>query len=81
MQLRIDNGYNIHRLVPGRPLILSCQNLEQPAGLGLDGHSHTDELLHPTTVIFSELNSCTRLANIFPQSIRSEKGPKAKRDL
>ncbi len=44
--LRIGNGYDIHRLVPGRPLILGGQRLEHPDGLGLDGHSDADVLVH-----------------------------------
>jgi len=44
--LRIGNGYDIHRLVPERPLILGGQLLEHPAGLGLDGHSDADVLVH-----------------------------------
>jgi tRNA (guanine-N1)-methyltransferase len=46
MQLRIGNGYDIHRLVANRPLILGGQRLEHPAGLGLDGHSDADVLVH-----------------------------------
>ena len=46
MQLRIGNGYDIHRLIPGRPLILGGQTLQHPAGLGLDGHSDADVLVH-----------------------------------
>ena len=46
MQLRIGNGYDIHRLVSGRPLILGGQRLDHPAGLGLDGHSDADVLVH-----------------------------------
>ena len=46
MKIRIGNGYDIHRLVPGRPLILGGQTLEHPAGLGLDGHSDADVLVH-----------------------------------
>ena len=46
MQLRIGNGYDIHRLVPGRPLILGGQTLQHPDGLGLDGHSDADVLVH-----------------------------------
>ncbi|CAK6686497.1 tRNA (guanine-N(1)-)-methyltransferase [Synechococcus sp. CBW1107] len=45
-QMRIGNGYDIHRLVPGRPLILGGLTLEHPAGLGLDGHSDADVLVH-----------------------------------
>ena len=46
MELRIGTGYDIHRLVPGRPLILGGQRLDHPAGLGLDGHSDADVLVH-----------------------------------
>ena len=43
---RIGNGYDTHRLVEGRPLILGGQLLEHPDGLGLDGHSDADVLVH-----------------------------------
>ncbi|NOL47536.1 MULTISPECIES: 2-C-methyl-D-erythritol 2,4-cyclodiphosphate synthase [unclassified Synechococcus] len=46
MNLRIGNGYDTHRLVEGRPLILGGQRLEHPDGLGLDGHSDADVLVH-----------------------------------
>ena len=46
MNIRVGNGYDIHRLVPGRPLILGGQTLEHPEGLGLDGHSDADVLVH-----------------------------------
>jgi 2-C-methyl-D-erythritol 2,4-cyclodiphosphate synthase len=46
MQLRIGTGYDMHRLVTQRPLILGGQQLEHPAGLGLDGHSDADVLVH-----------------------------------
>ena len=46
MTLRIGNGYDIHRLVSGRPLILGGQLLQHPDGLGLDGHSDADVLVH-----------------------------------
>jgi len=42
--LRIGLGYDIHRLVPGRKLILG--GVEIPADLGLDGHSDADVLTH-----------------------------------
>ena len=46
MNLRIGNGYDTHRLVEGRPLILGGQRLEHPDGLGLDGLSDADVLVH-----------------------------------
>ena len=44
MALRIGNGYDIHRLVAERPLILGGVNI--PHELGLDGHSDADVLTH-----------------------------------
>jgi 2-C-methyl-D-erythritol 2,4-cyclodiphosphate synthase len=41
---RIGNGYDVHRLVKGRKLILG--GVEIPHTLGLDGHSDADALLH-----------------------------------
>lgn len=44
MTLRIGNGYDIHRLVEGRPLILGGVTI--PHDRGLDGHSDADVLTH-----------------------------------
>jgi 2-C-methyl-D-erythritol 2,4-cyclodiphosphate synthase len=44
MAIRIGNGYDIHRLVEGRPLILGGVTL--PHHQGLDGHSDADVLTH-----------------------------------
>jgi 2-C-methyl-D-erythritol 2,4-cyclodiphosphate synthase len=41
---RVGLGYDVHRLVPGRRLILG--GVEIPFGLGLEGHSDGDVLLH-----------------------------------
>ena len=43
---RIGNGYDIHRLVKGRNLILGGVKLIHPNNLGLDGHSDADVLIH-----------------------------------
>jgi len=42
--MRIGFGYDVHRLVPGRPLILGGVTI--PHETGLDGHSDADVLLH-----------------------------------
>jgi len=42
--IRIGNGYDIHRLVPERPLILGGIKIEH--SLGLLGHSDADVLTH-----------------------------------
>ena len=46
MNIRIGNGYDIHCLIAGRPLIIGGELLEHPDGLGLDGHSDADVLVH-----------------------------------
>lgn len=42
--MRIGHGYDVHRLVPDRALILGGVTIDYP--LGLDGHSDADVLLH-----------------------------------
>jgi len=42
--MRVGIGYDIHRLVPGRKLILGGEELDFP--LGLLGHSDADVLCH-----------------------------------
>ncbi len=42
--IRIGNGYDVHRLVEGRKLILGGVEIESPRGLL--GHSDADVLLH-----------------------------------
>ena len=45
--LRIGNGYDLHRLVNGRPLILGGVHI--PFDRGLDGHSDADAVCHAVT--------------------------------
>ena len=42
--MRIGHGYDVHRLVPGRELVLGGVHI--PYELGLLGHSDADVLLH-----------------------------------
>lgn len=42
--MRIGHGYDVHRLVKGRVLILG--GVQIPHDVGLDGHSDADVLLH-----------------------------------
>jgi 2-C-methyl-D-erythritol 2,4-cyclodiphosphate synthase len=44
MNLRIGHGYDIHRTVAGRPLVLG--GVTFAADFGLDGHSDADALTH-----------------------------------
>ncbi len=45
-KMRIGNGYDIHKLVKGRNLIIGGEKLVHPNNLGLDGHSDADVLCH-----------------------------------
>lgn len=47
MNIRIGQGYDVHQLVEGRPLILG--GVTVPFGKGLLGHSDADALLHALT--------------------------------
>jgi 2-C-methyl-D-erythritol 2,4-cyclodiphosphate synthase len=47
MKLRIGQGYDVHRLVAGRKLVLGGEEI--PHQRGLDGHSDADVLLHALT--------------------------------
>ena len=74
MNIRIGNGYDIHRLVPGRPLILGGQTLEHPAGLGLDGHSDADVLVHAIMDALLGALSLGDIGKYFPPSDPKWKG-------
>ena len=45
--MRIGNGYDLHRLVAGRPLILGGVTI--PFEKGLEGHSDADAVCHAVT--------------------------------
>ena len=66
MDLRIGNGYDIHRLVTGRALILGGCQLEHPDGLGLDGHSDADVLTHALMDAFLGALSLGDIGRHFP---------------
>lgn len=42
--MKVGQGFDIHRFVQGRPLILGGENIEFP--LGLEGHSDADVVTH-----------------------------------
>jgi len=46
-EIRTGQGWDVHRLVPGRPLILGGVTI--PSELGLEGHSDADILAHAMT--------------------------------
>lgn len=66
MNIRIGNGYDIHRLVEGRPLILG--GVEIPHSLGLLGHSDADALTHAIMDAMLGALSLGDIGHYFPPS-------------
>jgi len=70
--MRIGHGYDVHRLVEGRKLILG--GVEIPWERGLDGHSDADVLLH---AVMDALLGAAALGDIgrhFPDTDMAYKG-------
>ena len=64
--LRIGQGYDVHRLVAGLPLILGGVPVEYP--LGLDGHSDADVLLHAVMDALLGAAALGDIGNLFPDT-------------
>ena len=70
--MRIGHGYDVHRLTPGRKLILG--GVTVPYELGLDGHSDADVLYH---AVMDALLGAAALGDIgrhFPDTDPAYKG-------
>ena len=67
-RFRIGNGYDIHRLVQGRKLIIGGVLLEHPQNLGLDGHSDADVLVHSIMDALLGALSLGDIGKYFPPS-------------
>ncbi|MDC3073353.1 tRNA (guanosine(37)-N1)-methyltransferase TrmD [Prochlorococcus sp. AH-716-O13] len=68
MKFRIGNGYDIHRLVEGRKLIIGGVKLQHPDNLGLDGHSDADVLSHSIMDALLGALSLGDIGKYFPPS-------------
>ena len=68
MRFRIGNGYDIHRLVEGRDLIIGRIKLKHPENLGLDGHSDADVLSHSIMDALLGALSLGDIGKYFPPS-------------
>ncbi len=64
--MRIGHGYDVHRLVPGRKLILG--GVEIPYSLGLLGHSDADVLLHAVIDALLGAAALGDIGKLFPDS-------------
>ena len=67
-QFRIGNGYDIHRLVGNRDLIIGGIKLTHPDDLGLDGHSDADVLTHSIMDALLGALSLGDIGKYFPPS-------------
>lgn len=64
--MRIGHGYDVHRLVPGRKLILG--GVEIPYELGLEGHSDADVLTHALMDALLGSAALGDIGQLFPDS-------------
>ena len=64
--MRIGYGYDVHRLVSGRPLVLGGVTI--PHEKGLDGHSDADALLHAITDAFLGALALGDIGQHFPDN-------------
>jgi 2-C-methyl-D-erythritol 2,4-cyclodiphosphate synthase len=66
MPLRIGHGYDIHRTVAGRPLVLGGVRFESP--FGLEGHSDADCVTHAICDAFLGAAGLPDIGNFFPDT-------------
>lgn len=64
--IRIGHGYDIHRLVPGRALILGGVRI--PSDWGLDGHSDADAATHAVCDALLGAVGLPDIGHFFPNS-------------
>ena len=70
--MRIGHGYDVHRLVTGRKLILG--GVDIPYELGLDGHSDADVLLHAVMDALLGAAAMGDIGGLFPDNDPKYKG-------
>lgn len=70
--MRIGTGYDVHRLVEGRPLIIGGVTI--PFELGLDGHSDADVLLHAISDALLGAAALGDIGSHFPDTDPAHKG-------
>ena len=70
--MRIGHGYDVHRLVTGRKLIVG--GVDIPYELGLDGHSDADVLLHAVMDALLGAAAMGDIGGLFPDHDPKYKG-------
>jgi len=69
---RIGLGYDLHRLVAGRPLVLG--NITIPHEKGLDGHSDADVVIHALIDALTGAAGLPDVGQLFPNTDPKYKG-------
>ena len=64
--MRVGIGYDSHKFVPGRPLILGGQTI--PFDKGLAGHSDADAVTHALTDAILGAAAAGNIGSLFPDS-------------
>ncbi len=70
--MRIGHGYDIHRLVPGRPLVLGGVRFD--TDYGLEGHSDADCLTHAICDALLGAAGLPDIGHFFPNTDESLRG-------
>lgn len=70
--MRIGHGYDIHRLVPGRPLVLGGVHFD--TDYGLEGHSDADCLTHAICDALLGAAGLPDIGHFFPNTDESLRG-------
>ena len=71
-ETRVGTGYDLHRLVEGRPLILGGVTI--PFDRGLLGHSDADAVCHAATEAILGAAACHNIGHYFPNTDPRWKG-------
>ena len=77
MRFRTGIGYDLHRLGPGRPLLLG--GVQLPSALGLLGHSAGDVVLHALGAALPGAAGLGAIGGLFPDAEPATKGPHRRR--
>ena len=70
--MRIGLGYDVHRTIAGRPLVLA--NITIPHSLGLDGHSDADVVIHALIDALTGAAGLPDVGELFPNTDPRYKG-------
>ena len=81
VQTRVGFGYDVHRLVPGRRLVLGGVEISDTMGRGLEGHSDADVLLHALMDALLGAAGLPDIGHLFPNTDSSYAGADSTRLL